>query len=128
MEIRTQLLPPEDGNLPVGDGEISEDVDREVQPQSWRITTDRGRTNRYADKSLVALLLEHLFAHCLVLRIVGQRLQRQLFGYIGIILDTVNGRGRRIDEASNTGRLACFDQGTEAIVVDRPSELGIEVE
>src|SRR6516164_2696215 len=115
MEIRTQLLASEDGNLPVGDGEISQDVDREVQPQSWRIATDRGRANRYADKPLFTLLLEHLFAHCLVLRIVGQRLQRQLFGYIGIILDTVNGRGRRIDEACNTGRLARFNQRTEAI-------------
>src|SRR5260370_1140194 len=79
-----------------------------------RVTAHRGRTQRDGDEAGLALVLQNLLAHGLVLGIVGERLERQVFGDVGLVLDAVDrGRGG-VDEALDAGILARLHQRPEA--------------
>src|SRR3984893_5411243 len=128
VQVGAQLLAAEHGDAAIIDGVIGEDVDREIEPQPRRVTAHRGGTQRHRDETRLALFLQDILAHGFVLGIVGERLERQIFGDVGLVLDAVDrGRGR-IDEALDAGVLARLHQRPEAIEIDRPAEIGIEVE
>ena len=105
VEVRAQLLAAEHGDAAVIDGVIGEDVDREIEPQPRRITAHRRRPQRNRDEIRARAPPPDILAHRLVFGIVGQRLERQIFGDVGLVLDAVDrGRGR-IDEALDAGVL-----------------------
>ena len=80
VEVGAQLLAAEHGDAAVVDGVVGEDVDGEIEPQPRRVTAHRRRPQRDRDEAGLALLLEHLLAHRFVFGIVGERLERQIFG------------------------------------------------
>src|SRR4029450_5289385 len=74
------------------------------------------------------LLLEQHLALGLELGIVGERLKRQILGHLDAVLDAVDGGRRGIDEALDLGSLGGAHQRREGVEIDRPGEIGIELE
>ena len=75
-----------------------------------------------------ALLHQHVFAHRLVLRVVCQRLERQILMDIRLRFDTVHAGRRCIDESLDAAVLGQLHQFDERVVIDRLAKLRVEFE
>ena len=107
---------------------IGEDVDREVEAQARAIAADRGRAQGEYGEIRTALGIQHVFAHRLELRIIGQGFEDQILGHVLLFLDAVDAGGGGVDEAFDTGGLGGAHQRLETIEIDRLAERGVEVE
>src|SRR5262249_38176763 len=103
-------------------------VDGGIETQPRCIAANRGRPQRDRDEAGLTLGLEHLLAQRLVFRVVGQWIERQILRDVHVLLDAIYRRRRSVDEAAHAGILAGLYQRAEAVIVDRTTKVGIEIE